>query len=317
MFALMNPAETIYTEECVQKLLEKKAEPNVFDNDDKSPLYFAIMSGQYLSLPAILERVCLGGEVLTQSIIDPVVIHYGYADFCRRLIPELEKEFPHSTFLEVSRKVSERWSIDKSVMVRFSGKFVAAETFNQVAFKKSLADFLKVKVSQLGFLWMNEDEVYIEMTPNHAEQINNNDMKFGKILGMPIRADIMSTPKRSKKELEEGERTQKVKFLLEHGADPNITTTSWTPLILACQRNLVPCAELLLEYGAYVDAPSNEDPKMGMEETTTPLIESMSYGCTECVKLLIQKNADVNKKTKLNRTPIGVAQVNGGMLISI
>ena len=108
-----------------------------------------------------------------------------------------------------------------------------------------------------------------------------------------------------------------MRFLLDHKADPNIKTT-WTPLILACQRNLVSCAKLLLEYGADVDAPSNEDPKMGMDETTTPLIESMTYGCTEYVKLIIQKNADVNNKTKLNRTPIGVACMrNGRMPISI
>ena len=123
MFALMNPAETIATEECVQKLLESNAEPNAFDNDGRSPLYFAIMSGQYLALPAILEKEEVDVNdpkhaILTRSIIDPVAIHYGYADYCRRFMPELEEESPDSTFLEVSRKLWERWSTDPSVLVR-------------------------------------------------------------------------------------------------------------------------------------------------------------------------------------------------------
>ena len=96
-----------------------------------------------------------------------------------------------------------------------------------------------------------------------------------------------------------------VKFLLEEGADPNITSNNQlnvAPIHSACAISDIEIAELLIENGANVNAKQTQG--------VTPLHSAANNGKTLLVMLLIKKGAVVNAKMDNGQTPLSMALKN-------
>jgi len=91
-----------------------------------------------------------------------------------------------------------------------------------------------------------------------------------------------------------------VKFLLEHGANPNMKNNYGnTPLHFAATYGHPEVAELLLEHGA--------NPNMKNNYGNTPLYFAAMYGYPEVVKLLLEHGANPNIQNNYGDTPLHYA----------
>jgi ankyrin repeat protein len=96
------------------------------------------------------------------------------------------------------------------------------------------------------------------------------------------------------------------RFLLAHGADPNIPSYSTTPLFRAAEDADLPMIQLLLDAKAHIDQPA--------EYTgDTPLIYVAENGKADVVKFLLEKGADLTIKNKKGNTAMDLALANGKM----
>lgn len=87
------------------------------------------------------------------------------------------------------------------------------------------------------------------------------------------------------------------RFLLEHGADPNLADRDGdTPLIRAVQMRKVEITEMLLAAGAKAGAVK--------ERRDSPLHHAARSGSIEMAALLIRHGADANARGISNRTPL-------------
>lgn len=100
---------------------------------------------------------------------------------------------------------------------------------------------------------------------------------------------------------------EKVKLLLEKGADINASVDGGTtPLMIAVQNHHIKMVELLIENGAAVNVAD--------EDGTTALMLA-SREDIEIVKLLLEKNADVNAVNNDGITPLATAAMYGSVEI--
>lgn len=85
--------------------------------------------------------------------------------------------------------------------------------------------------------------------------------------------------------------TDAVRYLLEHGADPNVALQeNWiSPLNVAAQNGFADVVKLLIEHGADVNMPRSD--------WQTPLLRASQKGHQDCVALLLQANAEVDFAT--------------------
>jgi ankyrin repeat protein len=93
-------------------------------------------------------------------------------------------------------------------------------------------------------------------------------------------------------------------YLIRHGAQVNKTAFCHTPLEDAVSWGHADCVEALLDKGAKVDL-SDPDSK------ETPLWRAAENGSLQCVKLLIARRANINKKTDNGTTPLMAASFFG------
>ncbi len=91
--------------------------------------------------------------------------------------------------------------------------------------------------------------------------------------------------------------------LLEHGANPNtVDVNGNTPLCTAALNADEDSIALLLDYGANLN-------QAGTPAQLTPLLHAVSFGRNECVKLLLERGADIdaamtkNKQDLINLLP--------------
>ena len=117
--------------------------------------------------------------------------------------------------------------------------------------------------------------------------------------------------------------TEAATVLLEAGADVN-TVEKWrgqTALMWAVAQKQPAMTALLLEYGADPDAqslPNNWERQVTAEPRMkvlpagglTPLLYGAREGCAECVRLLIEAGADINKTDPESVTPLLMATLN-------
>jgi len=104
---------------------------------------------------------------------------------------------------------------------------------------------------------------------------------------------------------------QKVKALLEKGADPNVYTEDGLfPLWRATANNNQEITKLLLENGATVDLENKTS-----SGSLTSLIYPSQEGYFEIVKLLVDHGADINYNAFKGFTPIRIAARNGHLNI--
>jgi ankyrin repeat protein len=87
-----------------------------------------------------------------------------------------------------------------------------------------------------------------------------------------------------------GGATSTVAALLADGVDPNVTWNSVTPLITAASRGHVEVVNLLLDYGADIDAVNNS--------RYNALLAAASENRPEVVRVLIERGADVERADK-------------------
>jgi uncharacterized protein len=93
-----------------------------------------------------------------------------------------------------------------------------------------------------------------------------------------------------------------VKFLLEKGANPNTPANNQfkvAPLHSACAISNFEIAELLIKYGANVNA--------SQMQGSTPLHSTTHNGAILLTKLLIENGADINAKMENGKTPLSMA----------
>ena len=91
-----------------------------------------------------------------------------------------------------------------------------------------------------------------------------------------------------------------VKFLLRHGADPNIQNNyGWTPLHFVASYGYPEVAELLLKHGA--------NPNVQDNDGDTPLHKAAVSGYLEVVELLLERGADPNMRDNDGSTPLHYA----------
>lgn len=126
---------------------------------------------------------------------------------------------------------------------------------------------------------------------------------------------------------------EKVRELLEHGANPNISTGHVPALLRAARDGALYVVQALLRAGADVDARSeqgnsalHEAARVGHNEVViclvysnahvdainrngvTPLQTALSYGQVEVVQTLIRFNADVYLKNKVGESALTIAE---------
>uniref|UniRef100_A0ACD5XAH1 Uncharacterized protein n=1 Tax=Avena sativa TaxID=4498 RepID=A0ACD5XAH1_AVESA len=92
------------------------------------------------------------------------------------------------------------------------------------------------------------------------------------------------------------ERMDVMRYLLDHGADPNKRTNSgFVPLHCAARKGRDEAAKLLLSSGASVDIAFSDG---------TPLHFAAACGTIGVMKVLLQHNADPNKLSEIGGTPL-------------
>jgi len=94
-----------------------------------------------------------------------------------------------------------------------------------------------------------------------------------------------------------------VLFLLKNGAKVNARTVT-TPLVKAATKGHSRILEILLQYGADINAKTDKSEK-------TPLYFAAWKGHIRIVEILLQHGADTNAKTSANETPLYVAAGEG------
>lgn len=100
-------------------------------------------------------------------------------------------------------------------------------------------------------------------------------------------------------------KTEMVKFLLDRGANANEHSNSarYSPLMVACEREDLEIAGLLLERGA--------DANHESEVSETPLTMASKSGQPDMVRLMLDNGADINFRDHRGATPIFGALESG------
>lgn len=95
--------------------------------------------------------------------------------------------------------------------------------------------------------------------------------------------------------------TQRIKYLIDNGADVNVTTDmNETPLFFACGIKNKATVKVLLDAGADVNIKA-------MPLGSTPLILAVEFNLIDIVRLLLAKKADVNITTSMGIHPTATA----------
>lgn len=96
-----------------------------------------------------------------------------------------------------------------------------------------------------------------------------------------------------------------VRFILDHGADPNLTNNKqmYTPLYVAAEHKYTEIVQALLESGA--------DPNIATRHGETSLYAASSRRYLDIMRALIQSGADTNKPMNGGHTPLHVASEKG------
>ena len=90
-------------------------------------------------------------------------------------------------------------------------------------------------------------------------------------------------------------QTDSIKFLLEHGADPNKELDlDWTVLGVVISKENIKAIKLLLEHGVDVNQKFIVSLKDGRVFIQTPLMLAINYKNNRIIKLLLESGADVN-----------------------
>ncbi|XP_041082318.1 cyclin-dependent kinase 4 inhibitor B-like [Polyodon spathula] len=98
--------------------------------------------------------------------------------------------------------------------------------------------------------------------------------------------------------------TERVRFLLENGIDPNgVNRFGRTPIQVMMMGN-TRIAELLLLHGAN---PNTVDSSTGL----TPIHDAAREGFLDTVVMLVRNNADTNVRDKRDLLPLDLARENG------
>jgi CxxC motif-containing protein len=107
-----------------------------------------------------------------------------------------------------------------------------------------------------------------------------------------------------------------VKFLLDQGADVNITRDGNAPLHIAVENGLIEYVKLLLERGADINQQVGKINPYHPGDQETPLHIAAQKGYLEIVKILLDKGAFINAQTTIYEagggyTPLALA-INSG-----
>jgi ankyrin repeat protein len=93
-----------------------------------------------------------------------------------------------------------------------------------------------------------------------------------------------------------------VNFLVEKGADTELSDAGSTPLLVACSAGDMDIAKSLIKYGANLEARDNEG--------YTSFLQAVLEGHAEMVKFLLRAGADKHVANYVNQTAIQLAQKN-------
>jgi len=93
---------------------------------------------------------------------------------------------------------------------------------------------------------------------------------------------------------------EKVRSLLDEGADINVRSFGVTPLYRAIWKGQTEAVKLLIERGADMNVKDSNG--------TTPLQMAVYNGRAEAVKLLIERGADINAKNNKGETALDIAR---------
>jgi ankyrin repeat protein len=93
------------------------------------------------------------------------------------------------------------------------------------------------------------------------------------------------------------DEAETVDLLLRNGAKINpITSTGWTPLLIATQKQAVKCTAVLLKNGAEVNVHT--------EDHYTPLLHAITKNHPQIAALLLESGAEINCKNASGNTPL-------------
>ncbi|MGE5139253.1 MAG: ankyrin repeat domain-containing protein [Rudaea sp.] len=100
-----------------------------------------------------------------------------------------------------------------------------------------------------------------------------------------------------------------VKYLVEHGADPNGGGSAGEPVYEAARRNNAEILRYLIDHGADIDAESPADSSI----ISTPLLRAVYSGDLVAARLLIKYGANVNRVSRNGNTALhqAIRRANG------
>ncbi|MCC7438851.1 MAG: ankyrin repeat domain-containing protein [Armatimonadetes bacterium] len=295
--------------EVVGMLLERGADVNKRDVHGVTPVMHAAWEGQTSVVKVLLER---GGRVNDQDTSGQTAIAHaaweGKDETVRLLLenganPDIPDNYGMTPLMHAAIEGS-----DGSIrlLVEAKANVAAISSAGKSAMGYAI-DHNKTETVRLlyasGATLPGSDSLGRTPLMNHAA-VGNTEM-------VQLLIDIGANPNTRANDGETAlhkavlqESFPTVQLLLEQRVDPNAASTAGeTPLIYAAYRANPELVATLLKAGASVHHSDNDG--------YTPLMFATQTKCAQCVKLMLAKKPDLNKKNVFEDTALSIATKNG------
>jgi len=271
--------------DCVRLLLEHHADANCRNLRRETPMSIALQEhpGNIKLILLLLQH----GTIPSKSLGDDISV---------KLLKNAKEE--HA---EAMQRLIDGYFIN----LTSNDTFLAAFDF---AFKRGSDELAETVLSNGGYLQI--EQLYNKAAYYSAK--NNWLNVLSKLIEKRVDVNALTEGETPLYVACERGKTEIVKLLLSHGADPNIATVNpYTlyPIQAACIGLHYDAVKLLLEYNAYVNVRDSTDHTALHFALSIPDIDADKI--RDLVQLLLDGGADVNAASTFGESPFYIACSNG------